>query len=132
MPEMPQMPQMPQQGPPQPTYNTREDGYVALADDAVVAWTRIYSTFFSFYKSLIDSQSTHILNSSSELVSVQLGYFYAFQLEMSTAYSILGRLGHVLAKGKSNIYRNHDNYFYLVLRQSRSADCFIVKCSSAA
>lgn len=135
MPEMPQMPQMPPQAPLQPSYNTKEDGYVLRANDEVVVWTRIYSAVLSSYRTLIDSRSTHLLDSPNKLVSTQLGYFITSQTEIITSYSTLCHLGQVLAKRQTVQYipfLETTLFIVKLLDFGSMLIYFIVKCSLVA
>lgn len=102
VPAMPQMPQMPvPQGPPQPSYNTKEDGYVILVNDkVVVGWTRIPRSYLSSSLTQIDRHSPRRLHSTSQLV---LGRLYRpgsprDQMPHHCSTLSLDRLGQVLAK----------------------------------
>lgn len=58
MPEMPQMPQMPQAPPPQPSYNTKEDGYVHFTEtiDRRIYYHNLLASFSIVTRSSLKSR----------------------------------------------------------------------------
>lgn len=116
VPEMPQMPQMPTPGPPQPSYNVKEDGYVLSAYDRIESCRRIYRLYLSSIDKPLDSRApARQICHRKFLVRRRSGSREpSFQQNLSThkkelSLGRLGRLGLVLAKGRA-IYSVHESH----------------------